>query len=84
MLLFGVSRPGGAILRPEPCCVGVLALDRGVFERVVGVVALESLPFVCDTLVIDGEFERVDGGLEESLELLIFLTRRGSFEADDG
>ena len=75
-----MSRPGGAALRP----VGVFPLVMGVLERVVGVVALEARPFVCGSLVVEGEFERVDDELDVSFELLSFFTERGSFEADDG
>jgi hypothetical protein len=78
-LLLGVSRPGGAALRP----VGVLPLVMGVLERVVGVVALEARPFVCGRLFVDGEFER-DDELDVSFGVLNFFTERGSFEADDG
>lgn len=83
VLLFGVKSPGGAPLRPDPGCVGVLALEMVVFEFVVGVVALDVLPLACGLFVLDGELERVDDVLEEPLGLLSFLTDSGSLEAVD-
>jgi hypothetical protein len=56
-----------------------LAADVGVFARDVGVVALEAFPFAWGRLKVDGEFDRVDAGLDWA-ELPSFLTDRGSFD----
>ena len=58
-------------------CVGVFALSTGVLARVVVV-----LPLGCVRLALDGEFERVDGGLAELVGLFSFRTDRGSLDAD--
>lgn len=79
-MLFGVGKASGAPFRPRPVCVGVLALEVGIWARDVGVVALDVLPFAWYRFNVDGEFERVDSGLDESAWPPSFLTNRGSFE----
>lgn len=81
LLLVGVTRDRGAAFRVTPPWVGVLALEVGVFARLVGVPALDIRPFVGGLLKAEGELDRVDEGVV-SLGLPSFLTERGSLEAD--
>jgi hypothetical protein len=64
-------------------CVGVLArVVVGVLARAVGVPARDVLPFVTGRFDSEGEFGRVEEGLEESAAPLNFLTDKGSFDPD--
>lgn len=84
VLLVGVTSARGAALRPAVVCIGVFARVVGDFARAVGVPALDDRPFACGRLMVDGELERVDEGVVESLGELSFLTDRGSLEAGVG
>lgn len=84
VLFVGVTSVRGAALRPVLVCTGVFALEVGVFARAVGVPALDARPFACGRFTVDGEFERVDEGVVESLGVLNFFTDRGSREAEVG
>lgn len=77
LFLLGVGKGSEAPFRETR--VGVLAAEVGVFARDVGVVALEALPFAWGRFKVDGEFDRVDAGLDWA-ELPSFLTDRGSFD----
>lgn len=82
LLLVGVTRDRGAAFRVTPPGVGVLALEVGVFARLVGVPALDIRPLTVGGLLkVEGELERVDEGVV-SLGLLSFLTERGSLDVD--
>jgi hypothetical protein len=54
----------------------------GVLARAVGVLARDVLPFVAGRFNSEGEFGRLEEGLEESAELLNFLTDKGNFDPD--
>lgn len=79
MLPFGVGNASGRPLRPRAASVDVLVFLVGGLVC-VGVVALDALPFTRGCFKVDGEFDRVDSGLEEPVVLLRFLTDRGSLE----
>lgn len=81
VLLLEVGSPGGGPFRPAADCVGVLALEVGVLERAVGVVALDILPFAPGRFAFEGEFDRVESGLVESPGVFSFRIDSGSFEA---
>lgn len=70
----------GGCFRLVEACVGVPERDVGVLARVVGIPVFDVLPLARDRFRADGELERVDGGLEESVGVLRFRTDRGSFE----
>lgn len=83
MLLLWVMSPWGACFRLEVVWVGVLARKVGVFDRAVGVRVFEPLPFACDRWSPEGELDRDEGGLDEFVGLVNFLTERGSLELED-
>lgn len=86
MLLFGVTRPRGAGLRPGVAWVGVFA-RVGVLERVAGVVVRLVLLAGGGRLNVDGELalelSRVEGGLVESLGVASFRTETGRRDVGD-
>lgn len=83
MLLFGVTDPkrfGRLVAELEL----ELELLLGVFALATGI-GLEIFPCIAGRLRVDGEFDRVDVGLEDPEGLLSFRTETGNREVvDDG
>lgn len=77
--LPGVTGLGTGSRRPPDVCVGVLALEMGTLVlTALDVADIGTLPFVLGRFKVAGEFERVEGELDEGLWTL--RTETGSLD----